>query len=125
MITKVSNLFFVLLIAVICSVSCSGDEPNETRNDPDTETPQQDNTETPPTPTPIPPTPTPEPAPQNSGSLFYRTANGADIDLYDENGNGDINCGELPAAAKPVEVITPGNDPYDLDRDGDGWGCDS
>ena len=75
-----------------------------------------------PTPMPVPPTPTP----QNSyGNTYYRTANGVDIDQYDENGNGDINCGELPSAAKPVTVLNSGNDPYGLDGDGDGIGCES
>ena len=36
-----------------------------------------------------------------------------------------VSISGVRMAAKPVEVITPGNDPYDLDRDGDGWGCDS
>jgi hypothetical protein len=81
------------------------------------------------TPTPIPaaPTPsTPTPTPQTSyGSSYYRTANGVDIDQYDGNGNGDINCGELPSAAKPVTVLNPADDPYRLDGDGDGIGCES
>ena len=86
--------------------------------------------EIPPVPTPPPSSPTPAPSPlaptpQNSyGSSYYMTANGVDIDQYDSNGNSDINCGELPAAAKPVTVINPGNDPYGLDRDSDGMGCE-
>ena len=75
-----------------------------------------------PTPTPILPTPTPQSC---NGSQCYITANGVDIDQYDSNGNGDINCGELPSAAKPVTVINPENDPYGLDGDGDGIGCES
>ena len=82
-----------------------------------------------PTPTPISaaPTPsTPTPTPQSSyGSSYYVTANGVDIDQYDANGNGDINCGELPSAAKPVTVSNPAEDPYGLDGDGDGIGCES
>ena len=75
-------------------------------------------------PTPIPTT---LPAQPNSGygRQFYQTADGSDIDIYDANGNGDINCGELPSAAKPVIVISPGSDPYRLDGDGDGIGCES
>lgn len=72
------------------------------------------------------PTPTASPAQPSSGygSQFYQTADGSDIDIYDANGNGDINCGELPSAAKPVLVISPGSDPYRLDGDGDGFGCE-
>ncbi|MEC8391894.1 MAG: DUF1524 domain-containing protein [Actinomycetota bacterium] len=75
-------------------------------------------------PTPIPTT---LPAQPNSGygRQFYQTADGSDIDIYDANGNSDINCGELPSAAKPVIVISLGSDPYRLDGDGDGIGCES
>ena len=72
------------------------------------------------------PTPTASPAQPSSGygNQFYQTADGSDIDIYDANGNGDINCGELPSAAKPVLVISPRSDPYRLDGDGDGFGCE-
>ena len=76
------------------------------------------------TPTPIPSTPVPTTQSSYGGS-YYRTANGVDIDQYDANGNGDINCGELPSAAKPVTVLNPIEDPYRLDGDGDGIGCES
>ena len=59
-----------------------------------------------------------------SSNQFYQTANGVDIDIYDANANGDINCGELPSAARPVIVISPGSDPYRLDGDNDGIGCE-
>ena len=36
-----------------------------------------------------------------------------------------LNCGDLTADQKPVTVLTPGVDPYRLDRDGDGRGCTS
>ena len=36
-----------------------------------------------------------------------------------------LNCGDLTSAQKPVTVLTPGVDPYRLDRDGDGRGCTS
>ena len=72
------------------------------------------------------PSPTTSPAQPSSGygSQFYQTADGSDIDIYDDNGNGDINCGELPSTAKPVIVISLGSDPYRLDGDGDGLGCE-
>jgi hypothetical protein len=35
----------------------------------------------------------------------------------------DLNCSDIPADKKPVHVT--GSDPYGLDRDGDGTGCDS
>ena len=76
------------------------------------------------TPTPIPSAPVPTTQSSYGGS-YYRTANGVDIDQYDANGNGDINCGELPSAAKPVTVLNPVEDPYRLDGDGDGIGCES
>ncbi|MDE0614628.1 MAG: hypothetical protein OXI32_09460 [bacterium] len=42
------------------------------------------------------------------------------------NLSGDaLNCGDLTAAQRPVTVLTPGTDPYQLDRDGDGRGCTS
>lgn len=36
-----------------------------------------------------------------------------------------LNCGDLTADQRPVTVLTPGVDPYRLDRDGDGRGCTS
>jgi hypothetical protein len=35
----------------------------------------------------------------------------------------DLNCSDIPASKKPVRVT--GSDPYRLDGDRDGWGCDS
>ena len=35
----------------------------------------------------------------------------------------DIDCGDIPDSAKPVRIT--GSDYHGLDRDGDGWGCDS
>ena len=71
-------------------------------------------------------TPSAVPAESSSGygSQFYQTADGSDIDLYDANDNGDINCGDLPSVAKPVLVRSPGDDPYRLDGDNDGIGCE-
>ena len=34
-----------------------------------------------------------------------------------------LNCGDLGPDQKPVRVLVAGNDPYRLDRDGDGTGC--
>lgn len=36
-----------------------------------------------------------------------------------------LNCGDLRSDQKPVTVLVPGDDPYRLDRDGDGRGCTS
>lgn len=36
-----------------------------------------------------------------------------------------LNCGDLSAGQKPVTVIDPSVDPYGLDADGDGRGCES
>ena len=35
----------------------------------------------------------------------------------------DLNCSDIPDSKKPVRVT--GSDPYRLDGDGDGYGCDS
>jgi hypothetical protein len=35
----------------------------------------------------------------------------------------DLDCGQIPAADKPIHVT--GDDPYRLDADGDGLGCES
>ncbi len=38
--------------------------------------------------------------------------------------SGDaLNCGDLSRDQRPVHVLDVGNDPYRLDRDGDGIGC--
>ena len=34
-----------------------------------------------------------------------------------------LNCGDLSSDQRPVQVVDVGNDPYRLDRDGDGIGC--
>jgi len=36
-----------------------------------------------------------------------------------------LNCGDLTREQRPVTVLAPGEDPYRLDRDGDGRGCTS
>ncbi len=37
---------------------------------------------------------------------------------------GDLNCPDLDAVLKPVRVLVPGVDPYGLDGDSDGVGCE-
>jgi len=34
---------------------------------------------------------------------------------------GDLDCADIPASKKPVHVT--GSDPYNLDGNGDGFGC--
>ena len=34
----------------------------------------------------------------------------------------DLNCSDIPASKKPIRVT--GSDPYGLDGDGDGYGCE-
>jgi len=34
----------------------------------------------------------------------------------------DLNCADIPASKKPIRVT--GSDPYRLDGDGDGYGCE-
>ena len=36
-----------------------------------------------------------------------------------------LNCGNLAASQKPVTILQPGVDPFRLDGDGDGIGCES
>lgn len=69
-------------------------------------------------------TPPPPPSSCSTKGNAYTPANGGCIDRYDANGNGDINCSELPAAAKPVKLKSVTYDPYGLDADRDGWGCE-
>ncbi len=40
-----------------------------------------------------------------------------------QSGNA-YNCGDLPSSLKPVTVLTIGNDPYELDGDNNGIGCE-
>ncbi len=71
--------------------------------------------------------PNPTPVDEETGECvsadIYRTADDSCINDYDSNNNGDINCSELPSSARPVELLT-GEDPFRLDGDGDGFGCD-
>ena len=64
----------------------------------------------------------PDPDPKPGCTPGYKTADGSCIDDHDDDGNGDVNCDEVDASAKPVQVT--GSDPYGLDGDGDGIGCE-
>lgn len=57
-------------------------------------------------------------------AAVYTARNGACVADY-EDSSGDVDCGQLPAAMKPVTVRTPGNDPYGFDGDRDGIGCEN
>jgi hypothetical protein len=76
-------------------------------------------------PTSAPPT-TPPPPPSGCRTAgVYIAANGICVADY-VGSDGDVDCPQLPAAAKPVRVPNPANDPYGLDgNDNDGWGCES
>ncbi len=73
-----------------------------------------------PPPTSPPPT---QPPPGCKTDGVYSAANGACVASY-EDSTGDVDCGQLPAATKPIRVHNPSNDPYRLDSDSDGWGCE-
>ena len=83
----------------------------------------------PPTPSPTttrPPSTTTTTRPPTSGcrsAATYTAKNGACVADY-EDSSGDVDCGQLPAAMKPVVVKNPANDPYGLDGDHDGIGCE-
>lgn len=53
----------------------------------------------------------------------YVAKNGVCVANY-EKSNGDVNCSDLPAGAKPVTLPKPSNDPYKLDSDHDGKACE-
>lgn len=70
-------------------------------------------------------TPPPLPPPPSGCATagVYQAANGVCVANYASG--GDVDCSDLPAAAKPVRLPNPSNDPYRLDADGNGWGCQS
>ena len=73
-----------------------------------------------------PPSTTTTTRPPTSGcrsAATYTAKNGACVADY-EDSSGDVDCGQLPAAMKPVVVKNPANDPYGLDGDHDGIGCE-
>ncbi len=53
--------------------------------------------------------------------LDYTYANGDKV--YDASSANDRDCGEIPAYKKPVRINNSA-DPWALDRDNDGWGCE-
>lgn len=53
-------------------------------------------------------------------SLDYTYDNGEKV--YNATSANDRNCGEIPGYKKPVRVH--GSDPWGLDRDSDGYGCE-
>lgn len=74
------------------------------------------------------PAPAPQPAPQPSPKP--RPTRPAPVSGNCEPGyspclpvTSDLNCSDLSAAQTPVRVT--GSDPYGLDADGDGYGCES
>lgn len=71
----------------------------------------------PPPTTPPPTTPTPPPSPQCDPHY-----SGACVPPYPP----DLNCADLRALGLdlPVRVVVIGQDPHELDRDLDGWGCE-
>ena len=78
----------------------------------------------PPTTPPGPTTPTTSPPTGCSTADVYEARNGACVASY-EDASGDVDCGQLPAAAKPVKLRDRSNDPYRLDSDSDGVGCET
>jgi len=77
-------------------------------------------TAVPPTPVPptaVPPTPVPQAAPAQNCTPGYNPCipQGSDVDCAGGSGNGPRYVGR---------VTVTGSDPYGLDRDGDGIGCD-
>ena len=68
----------------------------------------------------------PQSSPSEVPDGIYITKNRVDIRTY-EDGQGDVDCGYLPAVAKPVWLPDPDKDPYNLDGwlsdRGDAWAC--
>lgn len=78
--------------------------------------------------TPPPTTPPPTTPPPSGGCAtaeIYRAADPRLCVADYERADGDVNCADLPKAAKPVRILRPGVDPYRLDGNNDGWGCTS
>ncbi|MDQ4112535.1 MAG: hypothetical protein M3306_15780 [Actinomycetota bacterium] len=56
-----------------------------------------------------------------TSSLDYTYFNGAKV--YNATSANDLDCGEIPGYKKPVRVNNS-SDPWALDRDNDGYGCE-
>lgn len=56
-----------------------------------------------------------------TSGLDYTYKNG--VKVYNASSGNDLDCGQIPAYKKPVRVNN-GSDPWRLDRDNDGFGCD-
>ncbi len=85
-------------------------------------------TGTTPPPTPTPPgstttTTTTRPSAGCATAGVYQAKNGVCVADYEDAG-GDVDCGQLPSGAKPVQVPSGSSDPYDMDGDHDGIGCE-
>lgn len=56
-----------------------------------------------------------------TSGLDYTYRNG--VKVYNATSGNDLDCGQIPAYKKPVRVNNS-SDPWRLDRDNDGYGCD-
>ncbi len=75
---------------------------------------------------PVGPQPTPEPTPSTETDTTSESDCHPAYSPCLPNLPGDaLNCGDLTSDQKPVTVLVPGVDPYRLDRDRDGRGCES
>ena len=71
------------------------------------------------------PQPTPEPTPATETDTTGESDCHPAYSPCLPNLPGDaLNCGHISSSLKPVRVLTIGVDPYRLDRDRDGWGCE-
>ncbi|WP_419929656.1 hypothetical protein [Candidatus Poriferisocius sp.] len=70
--------------------------------------------------------PTPEPTPSTqTGATGGSDCHPAYSPCLPNLPGDALNCGDIPSSLKPIRVLTIGIDPYRLDRDRDGWGCES
>ncbi|MBV9952688.1 MAG: DUF4214 domain-containing protein [Acidimicrobiia bacterium] len=92
-----------------------------TKHTSDPPAPTTTTTTRPPTTRPPTTTTTTRPAGCFTASL-YLGHHGECLDKYAQ-AHANPNCPDFPASLKPIKVINP-SDPWDLDRDGDGLGCE-
>jgi len=103
--------------------ACQTEPTTPPTPDPDPTTPEP----APPTPTTGPTTPPPPsspPAADPKDCEAYETKTGTDLCEYTEENGDALNCEDISDADRPVKVLVVGTDPFDLDRDGDGVGCE-